>query len=59
MKALPECLEAIRGVMFKACNVTWDPKFICIPGDLGLTLCQQERLDLSIHNILTAVALPL
>lgn len=23
-KALAECVEAVRGVMFKACNMTWD-----------------------------------
>ena len=41
--------------MFKACNVAWDPEFICIPGDLALPFCQQAGLNLSIHDILTAV----
>lgn len=45
--------------MFKACNVTCDREFICVPGDLALLLCRQAGLDLSIHNILTSVVLPL
>lgn len=57
-KALPECLKDMWGVMLEVCKVTtWDLEFICVPGDLALPLCQQAGLDLSVHNILTAVVL--
>lgn len=41
--------------MFEVCKVTWDLEFIYVPGDLALPLCHQAGLDLSVHNILTAV----